>query len=89
MHHCQELFADLAQKPDYKHISFPLFGIAEHLDACFMPLNFFILLSAESHTKSVRLPWTLGELGENALFIYLQFCISLTYFVCGSRFSCG
>lgn len=52
------------------------------------PLIFFIL-SAESHITSIHLPWTLGDVGENALFIYLQFCISLIYLVCGSRFSFG
>lgn len=88
MHHCQDFFSDLAQKPNYKHISFLLFGTAEHLLACFMPLDFSIL-SAESHIMSIHLPRTLGDLGENGLFISFQFSISLVYLVRGSRFSFG
>lgn len=53
------------------------------------PLIFFIVLSAESHITSIHLPRTLGDLCENALFIYLQFGISLIFLVCGSRFSFG
>lgn len=53
------------------------------------PLIFFIVLSAESHITSIHLSQTLGDLCENALFIYLQFGITLICLVYGSRFSFG
>lgn len=51
-----------------------------------MPLDFFIVLSVQSHITSIHLPQKLGDLCENALFIYLQFFISLICLVYGSRF---
>lgn len=89
MHHCQELFSDLTQEPNSKYPSSLLFGTAEHLLACFMPLDFFIVLGAESHITSIHLPQKLGILGENVIFIYLQFGISLICLVYGSRFYFG
>lgn len=85
----QELFSDLTWKSNYKHPSSLPFGTAEHLLACFMSLDFSIVLTAESHITSIHLPQTLGDLCENTLFIYLQFAISLICLVHGSRFSFG
>lgn len=68
--------------------TFHSFSLVLHTTRLLYALDIFIL-SAELHITSIHLPRTLGDLGENALLIYHQFCISLIYLVCGSILSLG
>lgn len=80
MHYCQDLFSDLAKKPNYKRISFLLFGVAEHLLAALCPLIFLFLVQ----NRTFRAFISLRHLEILVTFLYLSsvlYFLDLSFFV--------